>query len=147
MINTMTSQPPLPAPGWYPSQPGSEAWWDGQRWTGRTRPTSTDFVAPRDHPATTPEQIGTFGIVGGAILAVIGVAMQFQSVSLLTGAGMLWIGAGLTLGGVVAIFALHGQTVLRVLAIIALVFCVANVAYAEHELDQKRQQIQSIFGS
>ena len=34
----ITGMQPIPAPGWFPSQPGIERWWDGQQWTGHVRP-------------------------------------------------------------------------------------------------------------
>jgi hypothetical protein len=145
----MQPQAPQPPPGWYasPGHAGFEQWWGGQRWTEHTRPVSADIVAPQNHPTATQESIGTFAITAGVVLVLIGAAMQFQSVSLLTGAGTLWIGAGLALGGVVMIFAFHGRTAIRAIAVIALVFCVGNVVYVEHQLTQKRQEIQQIFGS
>lgn len=35
MITCMQS---VAVPGWYPSQPGIERWWDGQQWTEHVRP-------------------------------------------------------------------------------------------------------------
>jgi uncharacterized membrane protein YadS len=71
--------------------------------------------------------------------------MQFKTVSLLTGDTVLWIGAALAAGGVVAAFAAKALTPVKVTTVLILALCVVNVAYVEHQLDQRRQEIQWIL--
>lgn len=101
-------------------------------------------------PPTPPEappvrKSRTVAILVASAFSLIGLAMQFQPVSLLTGAGVLWIGAGLAAGGFVAAFASKVPIPLKVATALVLILCVVSVVYAERELNQQRQQIQQIF--
>lgn len=87
----------------------------------------------------------TVAILVISALGAIGLLMQFQTVSLLTGAGLLWVGAALAAGGAVVAFATKVPTALKVATVLILVLCVANVAYTEHQLDQRRQEIQKVL--
>jgi len=84
------------------------------------------------------------GIVA-LVLAVVGFVMQFQPVSLMTGAGVLWIGTVIAVAGVVVSFVFETRTVIKTVTVVLLVFCVTNVIYVEHQLDMKRQELQQIF--
>lgn len=85
------------------------------------------------------------GVLFASVLSIIGLVLQFQTVTLLTGAGLLWVGAALAAGAVVAVFVVRARVVFKVVAVLVLVLCVANVAYVEHELNQKRHELQQIF--
>lgn len=87
----------------------------------------------------------TVAILVISALGVIGLAMQFQTVSLLTGAGLLWVGAALAAGGLIVAFATKVPTSLKVATVLVLVLCVVNVAYTEYQLNQRRHEIQQIF--
>jgi len=152
------AQPPPQSPGWYPGAPGLEVWWDGQRWTEQTRPAQHHQTGATQHPGlpgdvavpTAPRpgntaSTRTVAILVAGAMSVIGLLMQFQTVSLLTGAGLLWIGAALAAGGVVAAFATKVRTLVKVVTVLILAFCVVNVAYVEHQLDQRRHEIQQIL--
>lgn len=87
----------------------------------------------------------TVAILVTCALSVIGLLLQFQSVSLLTGAGLLWVGASLAAFGVVAAFVTRVPTALKVAAVVVLLLCAVNVAYVEHQLDQRRHEIQQVL--
>lgn len=87
------------------------------------------------------------GVLVASVLAIIGLVLQFQTVTLLTGAGLLWVGAALAAGAAVAVFVVRASVVFKVVAVLVLAFCVFNVGYVEHELGQKRQELQQIFPS
>lgn len=84
------------------------------------------------------------GIIAIA-LGVVGLVMQFQSVSLMTGAGVLWIGAVLAAAGAVTSFVVETKIAVKIVTVVMLAFCIANVIYVEHQLDVKRQELQQIF--
>lgn len=95
---------------------------------------------------TTPVHKRKVAILAAGTLSVIGALMQLQNVSLLTGAGLLWIGAALAAVGFIVAFAMKVPLSVKVVTALVLVFCVLNVVYVEHELNQKRHEIQQIFG-
>jgi 4-hydroxybenzoate polyprenyltransferase len=71
--------------------------------------------------------------------------MSLQSVSLLTGSTMLWIGVVVIAGAVALAFILPTAVVVRVIAVIALLLALGNVLYMEYQLDQKRNEISRMF--
>jgi multidrug transporter EmrE-like cation transporter len=79
--------------------------------------------------------------------SAIGLIMSMQSVSLLTGTGTLWTGAAIASAAAVGAVVLrdHLRTWVRVVAILVAVIAVSNVIYLEHQLDQKREEIQHIL--
>jgi hypothetical protein len=81
------------------------------------------------------------------LLCGIGVLMNMQSVSLASGTNVLWFGVGLAAIGVVLGFVLKAKNIALAIAMLLLVFCVANSISAEHSLNQKRQEIQDIFNN
>jgi hypothetical protein len=147
-----------PRKGWYPSpdEPGMERWWTGNVWFGASRPGSGS-APPQPPPgpggwqpaAASPgsEGIDRLVLAGSLILAVIGLIVEIQPVSLLTGSGTLWVGAALAAGGCVLAFAMRAATWARAITVVVLAICIFNLVTTEHELDQRRQQIQQIFGS
>lgn len=92
------------------------------------------------------EQTRTALRVGALILGVVGAALAaFTQVSLVSGTTTVWLGFALTVIAAIGIFALNSSNLLRLigvlLAVAALVFCL----YDEHQLDNKRHQIEQIF--
>ncbi|MUM25547.1 DUF2510 domain-containing protein [Mycolicibacterium sp. CBMA 295] len=75
--------PPNPQPGWYPDplNPGKRIYWDGATW---------------GEPVGVPDDSGnskkTAIAIGVCVLAVVGLVMSMQSVSLMTGSGPVWTG-------------------------------------------------------
>lgn len=112
-----------------------------------TEPQNTNPPTPQETPSPPDPRLRTIGILVASTLSVIGLVMQFQSVNLLTGAGVLWIGAALAAGGFVAAFVMKVPVWMKVVTALVLVACVVNVVYVEHQLNQKRQEIQQIIDS
>jgi hypothetical protein len=124
--------------GWYPdpANPGVKIYWDGATWV-RPNYTAVDTAdKPKPNPAVA---------VAVCVLAAIGLLMSLQSVSLLTGSTMLWIGVVVIAGAVALAFILPTAVVVRVIAVIALLLALGNVLYMEYQLDQKRNEISRMF--
>jgi hypothetical protein len=85
----------------------------------------------------------TWGAAIALVLAVIGLVIGYQPVSLLSGAGILYVGLAIAAGGAVLAFAMKLRTWVRVVAVIAAALVVANIVVVEHSMSQKRQQIQN----
>lgn len=101
------------------------------------------FAPPPDDPRI---QIGIWAGAGAVVLAGIGMALQFQSVSLLTGDGIYWIGAALAVIGAALSFVAHRRWI-KIVAVTLAVLCVLNVGYTEKQLDDRRNQIQQDFSN
>lgn len=101
-----------------------------------------------DEPAR-PVQITKEAAVSLAagVLVLIGGAMQFATVSVASGAGILIIGAVLVFGGFLLAAIGDAKVWLTIVALIVTGLCVLNVVSTEHQLDQRRQEISNIFGS
>lgn len=84
------------------------------------------------------------GLMAGSVL---GLFMAFQSASLLTGTGSLWVGVGIA--GAAAIAACILWRLLRIwvpiVALIAVGLALLNVVYVEVQMQEKRQEISEIF--
>jgi uncharacterized protein DUF2510 len=138
----MTTQPyaahMVPA-GWYPDDNGVLRFWDGRAWTGHA------------HYAPAQQQDRTLPLVGGltaGVLIIVGVVCNIQSVSLLSGSGIVWVGTALAVAGaVVAVAVPRVRTWVKVIAVIAALITVANGVYVEHQLSQKRDQLEHIFNT
>lgn len=139
--NTMTGQVSA-EPGWYPSpgQPGYVRYWDGYAW-------GLDAVLPNvDSAAVSVGQLRYVAGIAALILCAVGGALQFQSVSLLSGDGIYYIGGALAAVGA-AISLLAWRKWIRVVAVIVVVLCVVNIVATEKQLNDRRQEIQTIVGS
>jgi hypothetical protein len=69
-----------------------QRYWDGQKWTDHVAPTNRDNV---------PNQVDSPSQVAAAIavaLSVIGLILSQQSVSVMSGSGIVWTGAALCVG-------------------------------------------------
>jgi hypothetical protein len=139
---------PSPAPGWYPdpSDPGRQIYWDGTAWS---RP-----VPPAGGPNSIPARPGaddsgdsrkTAVSIGVCVLAVVGLFMSMQSVSLMTGSGPVWTGVAVVGGATALAFFLRGAKWVRVVAGVLLAISLVNAFYIENELSQKRDQITHEF--
>jgi disulfide bond formation protein DsbB len=91
------------------------------------------------------DQQRTYAAAAAVTLAIIGAAMQFQTVSLLTGDSVYWYGGAAALAGTVAAFIGEARNWVRWVAVIALVMCISNIAQTEHTLNQRRHEIQQIL--
>jgi multidrug transporter EmrE-like cation transporter len=83
--------------------------------------------------------------IGVGVLAVVGLFMSMQSVSLMTGSGPVWTGVAVVGGAVALAFFLHAAKAARVVACILLAISVANAFYIENELSKKRAEITHTF--
>ena len=68
-----------------------------------------------------------------------------QSVSLLSGTSVIWIGVGVAAAGAAAAFILNVPVGVRVVAVLLLAIAVANGLYVEKQLNDKRNEISRVF--
>ena len=85
----------------------------------------------------------TWALAITLILAVGGVIVGFQPVTLLSGSGILYVGLAITAGGAALALAMKLRTWVRVVAVIAAALVILNIVVVEHSLSQKWQQIQN----
>ena len=156
----MTAPPPAPA-GWYPDPAsGGRRYWDGATWgpvvtlggpSPQTINPDPQFLPPpspaaaaaaAQHPADQKSKAVSIGVI---LLAVIGLVMSMQSVSLMSGTGTLWTGVGLAAAGTAAAFFLGAENPTRIIAAICLAAALLSVMYAESQISQKRSEISDIF--
>lgn len=101
-----------------------------------------------DEPAGAPQfSLPLLAGVVALLLVVVGGALQFSSVSVLTGAGILWVGTALAVGGAVIAITLKARTWIAIVAIVVSAVCVLNVVVAEHSLSEKRQEISNLLSN
>jgi hypothetical protein len=138
--------------GWYPDINGEpvQRYWDGSKWTSYTReaPDYSGALNLPDAPvtATTSDELARYAGILAVLLAGIGIILNGQSVSLAQGAGIVWIGATLTIAGAVIAFAVpRVRRWVGVVCALAAIFAVANGVSVNNQLDEKRQQIQHIL--
>lgn len=154
----MTAAPPAPA-GWYPDPAsGGRRYWDGATWgpvvtlggpSPQTINSDPQFLRPpppspaaAKHPADQKSKAVSVGVI---LLAVIGLVMSMQSVSLMSGTGTLWTGVGLAAAGTAAAFFLGAKNPTRIIAAICLAAAMLSVMYAESQISQTRSEISDIF--
>jgi hypothetical protein len=128
-----TSVPrPLPVPG-------PERWWQAA--------SSPEDLPPNlpvpQAPLTQNERLVMAGVL---IMAVVSGILSQQSVSLLTGTGLLWLGLALAVGAVILAFVVGTSSFTKAVAVIAVVVCLISLVRAEQYLSHQRQQISNIFG-
>jgi uncharacterized protein DUF2510 len=126
---------PTPA-GWYPYPDGTTRYWDGQGWTTDAQPIPRDDLAARRS-----------GAALATVLAVVGVVLNAQSVSLARGSGIVWTGVALAVGAaVVAIAVPPVRTWVKITCAVVAMLTVANAVYVEKQLSNQRHQIEQIIG-
>ncbi|MGV0750505.1 DUF2510 domain-containing protein [Mycolicibacter minnesotensis] len=136
-----------PPPGWYPNPNGGrgQSYWDGNAWTDEDRPADPETAST---PAEARENSKrTAFSTGVCILAVIGLFMSMQSVSLLTGSGPVWTGVAVAGIATALSFFLSVHKWGRITACIILAVAIANAFYIENELSHKRDEITRNFES
>jgi len=103
------------------------------------------WTPPQAQPEPPPAPgIRQLALIGAILLGVIGVVVNFQPVSVLSGGSTLWIGAVLAAGSAVVAFVMHLPTWLKVVTLIVTVICLVNAVTTQNELKNRRD---SIFGS
>lgn len=130
------SASPNPSPGWYPDplNPGKRIYWDGARWG-----------EPVGAPTDSGKSKKTAVAIGVCVLALVGLAMSMQSVSLMTGSGQVWTGVAVVGVATAVAFFMGAATWVRVVASLLLVLALANGFYIEKQLSDKRQEITHVF--
>lgn len=101
-------------------------------------------ICKETFPATTaiPVERPKPGVAAGVcILAVIGLVMAFQPVSLLTGTGTAWIGVAMVGAGTAAAFFLRAPLWVRIVTCVVLGLALFNVLAVEHQVSEKRDEI------
>lgn len=103
-------------------------------------------MAPGAPPAGDPSDNRKTAVsIGVGVLAVVGLFMSMQSVSLMTGSGPVWTGVAVVGAAVALAFFLRAAKAARVVACILLAISVANAFYIENELLKKREEITHTF--
>jgi hypothetical protein len=138
---------PSPGPGWYPdpSDPGRQIYWDGNAWSGPPQPQAAPTVAPASPADHSSDSRKTAFSIGVCVLAVIGLFMSMQSVSLMTGSGPVWAGVAVVGGATALAFFMRVQKWGRFLACALLAISLVNAFYIENELSKKRDEITNTF--
>lgn len=86
--------------------------------------------------------------VGLLILAVVGLVMNQQSVSVASGSGVVWMGFVLTIAATVIAFVVPNvPSWVKVVLLIIAVIAFGSAIYVEHELAQRRREIQDILSN
>jgi hypothetical protein len=132
----MAQQPP--APGWYPdpSDPARNIYWDGSAWNRPPSPTEVDKSIVSKKTA----------VAGGVyVLAIVGLVMSMQSVSLLTGTGQVWTGVGVVAAGAAIASFMGASKGVRVVAALCLAFSLFNALSVEKQVSDKRHEIGRMF--
>jgi hypothetical protein len=131
-----------PPPGWYPDphNPGMERWWQDGAWTGAARPTGATAVAET-------KRFAQWSLVG-LLVCLVGVAIVlFTDVTVFSGMNQVVFGAVLASAGAVIVLIGRRSMALRVSCVVLAVVAIAGTVYDQHQVDQKRQEIQQIFNS
>jgi hypothetical protein len=105
-------------------------------------PPSYPLTRPAETAASPASSIGPLVLAVTLVLAVVGLIIEVQPVSLLTGSGTLYVGLALTAGGAVLAFVMKLRTWVRVITAILVVICIVNVAVVEKQLNDRRHEIQ-----
>ncbi|MHA0285241.1 DUF2510 domain-containing protein [Mycobacterium sp. C3-094] len=127
---------PNPAPGWYPDplNPGKKIYWDGSTW---------------GEPVGVPDKADynkrTAVAIGVSVLAVVGVVMSMQSVSLLSGSGPVWTGVAVVGLATALGFFMGAATWVRAVAALLLAVALLNAFYIESQLAEKRDELTRVF--
>lgn len=128
--------PPNSQPGWYPDplNPEKQIYWDGAKWG-----------EPVGVPDDSSKNKKTAVAIGVCVLAVVGLVMSMQSVSLLTGSGPVWTGVAVVGVATAVAFFMGAATWVRVIAAVLLAISLLNAFYIENQLNEKRDELTHVF--
>jgi hypothetical protein len=97
--------------------------------------------APPDQPSP---QIQKLIGVGALLLSAVGLILTQSSVSVATGAGIIYVGLALGVGGAIVAWVMGGSaTWLKIVTALILVACLASTIYDVHALSVRQQQIET----
>ncbi len=129
--------------GWYQDNhyPNFERFYQNGQWTESIRPKLVVSPTPAG-----PHVAVTAGVAAGGVL---GFTLTLQTVSLLTGAGLIWCGVAITAFATVLGISLGGmvKTAVKVGVVILFLFGLMNAVSVESQLDQHRQEIEQSFNT
>ena len=113
-------------------------WWDGNAWTPHTQPPP---------PQAKPQQSAASYLPAiGAIVAAVGTAIAlFTQVSVVSGMGTVYTGAAIAVGGLVLAWVTKASVKLKVLCVCLAALAVASAVYDQHQVDDKRHQLEQIL--
>ncbi|TQK73350.1 DUF2510 domain-containing protein [Nocardioides sp. SLBN-35] len=138
-MDEQKAEPGTPA-GWYPDPKiaGTLRFWDGSRWT--------DNVAPMQPPpgssGVSPQLLA--GLVVAA--AVVGLILSQQSVSVMSGSGIVWTGAAICAGASIVSWVVKATpTWARAICVIAVFLAVGSAIAVENQLNDRREEISNMF--
>ena len=105
------------------------------------------FPGPLARPTTAAARPSNSAAVaaGVCVLVAIGLIMTFQSVSLMSGSGTIWIGVALVGGGVALAFFLRGPLWVRITTVLVLALALLNACSVERSMNDKRREIGNIL--
>ncbi|ORX15159.1 hypothetical protein AWC32_14130 [Mycobacterium xenopi] len=121
-------------------------YWNGTAWGEPQQPAGASTVAPGARLVDDSSGSRKTAVsIGVGVLAVVGLFMSMQSVSLMTGSGPVWTGVAVVGGAVALAFFLRAAKAVRVVACILLASSLSNAFYIENELSKKRDEITHTF--
>ncbi|MFG1931743.1 DUF2510 domain-containing protein [Mycobacterium sp. NPDC048908] len=128
--------PPNPQPGWYPDplNPGKRIYWDGATW-------GEPVGVPDDYSKSKKTAVA----IGVCVLAVVGLLMSMQSVSLMTGSGPVWTGVAVVGVATAIAYFMGAAKWVRVIACVILALSVLNGFYIENKMSEQRDELTHIF--
>lgn len=113
-------------------------YWNGAEWSATPVP-----AAPPPASATNSKSAAV--AAGVCVLAAVGLVMSMQSVSLMSGSGLVWMGVALVAGSVAVAFIMGAPKWARVGAAVVLVLALGNGFYIEDQMNKKRNEITHMF--
>ncbi len=142
-------QPPQPPQGvgWYPFPLDSSQriYWDGTTWSAPV-PASALNAGARPVPSEKSDTAKKTGVaIGVVILAVVGLVMSQQSVTMFSGSGQIWTGVAIAGVATAVAFFMGAEKWARVIAIICVAAALASAVYIENQLSEKRNELSQIF--
>ncbi len=116
--------------------PGKQIYWDGARWG--------EPVGVSDNSGRSKQ---TAIAIGVCVLALVGLVMSMQSVSLLTGSGPIWTVVAVVAGATAVAFFMGAATWVRVVACVILAVSLVNGFYIESQMSEKRDELTRVFSN
>ena len=83
--------------------------------------------------------------IGVVILAVVGLLMSQQSVTMFSGSGQVWTGVAIAGVATAVAFFMGAEQWARVIAIICVAIALVSAIFIEVQLNEKRQELSNIF--
>lgn len=118
--------------------------WDGYGWTEHIAPPPPEV--PDGSRSESSDTAKTIVGVAAIVPCIIGLICTFQTVSLASGMGAIWIGMAIAIGGaVVALATPWTKTALKVVCLVLAALAVVNAVDVNNQMNDKRHQIEQIL--